>query len=247
MPRHSAFLPEVRERAIRIMQEPAGAHGSEWAAVRSIAEKLGRHPETLRNWMRREGRAVARCTVARLYTALGLRGAVRRRRVTTTIPEPLAHWPQDLATRCTDRLLEAAIESSVGSRGDAYDNALAETINGLYKSDVIHHLGPWKGLEDVEYATLEWVAWYSSQRLMEPLGYVPPAEFEAAFHRARSTHRPRSSTNRVSGKPGAILSVLDDHPRRSSRPLINARRPAFAQSAAPAPSASCSQQSRRAE
>jgi putative transposase len=103
---------------------------------------------------------------------------------------PLVHHSdrgsQYLAIRYTDRLLEAGIESSVGSRGDAYDNALAETINGLYKTEVIHHLGPWKGLEDVEYATLEWVAWYNSERLMEPLGYLPPAEYEEQFHRART-------------------------------------------------------------
>jgi transposase InsO family protein len=102
---------------------------------------------------------------------------------------PLVHHSdrgsQYLAIRYTDRLLQAGIESSVGSRGDAYDNALAETINGLYKAEVIYHLGPWKGLEDVEFATLEWVAWYNSQRLMEPLGYVPPAEFEEQFHRAQ--------------------------------------------------------------
>lgn len=103
---------------------------------------------------------------------------------------PLVHHSdrgvQYLAIRYTDRLLEAGIESSVGSRGDAYDNALAETINGLYKAEVIYHLGPWKGLEDVEFATLEWVAWYNSQRLMEPLGYIPPAAFEEAFHRAQA-------------------------------------------------------------
>jgi transposase InsO family protein len=93
---------------------------------------------------------------------------------------------QYLAIRYTDRLLDAGIEPSVGSRGDAYDNALAETINGLYKAEVIYHLGPWRGLEDVEYATLEWVAWYNSQRLMEPLGYVPPAEYEEQFHGAEA-------------------------------------------------------------
>jgi transposase InsO family protein len=93
---------------------------------------------------------------------------------------------QYLAIRYTDRLAEAGIEPSVGGRGDAYDNALAETINGLYKAEVIYHLGPWKGLEDVEFATLEWVAWYNSQRLMEPLGYVPPAEYEEQFHRAQA-------------------------------------------------------------
>ena len=218
--------------------------------------------------LRREGRVVARCTVARLYQALGLRGVVRGRRVTTTVPEPLAHRPQDLvqrhfaaprpnqlwvsdltyvatwrgfvyvafvidvfarrivgwrattslrsdlaldaleqalydreldgplvhhsdrgvqylAIRFTERLAEAGIEPSVGSRGDSYDNALAETVIGLYKAEVIYHLGPWKGLEDVEYATLEWVAWYNSQRLLEPLGSVPPAEYEEQFHQSQ--------------------------------------------------------------
>lgn len=103
---------------------------------------------------------------------------------------PLVHHSdrgvQYLAIRYTERLLDAGIESSVGRRGDAYDNALAETINGLYKTEVIHHLGPWKGLEDVEYATLEWVAWYNTQRLMEPLGHMPPAEYEEQYHRARA-------------------------------------------------------------
>jgi len=219
--------------------------------------------------LRREGRVVARCTVVRLYGAMGLRGIVRGRQVKTTIPELIADRPLDLvqrnftatrpnqlwvsdftyvatwrgfvyvafvidafsrrivgwraatsmrsdlaldaleqalydretdgplvhhsdrgsqylAIRYTDRLAEAGIEPSVGSRGDAYDNALAETINGLYKAEVIYHLGPWKGLEAVEYATLEWVAWYNSQRLMEPLGYVPPAEYEDQYHRAQA-------------------------------------------------------------
>ena len=91
-----------------------------------------------------------------------------------------------LAIRSTDRLAEVGIEPSVGRRGDAYDNALAETINGLYKAEVIYHEGPWKSFEDVEFATLEWVEWYNSQRLMEPLGYVPPAEYEEQFHRAQA-------------------------------------------------------------
>ena len=221
--------------------------------------------------LRREGRVVARCTVVRLYRDLGLRGVVRGRRVTTTVPAPLAHRPQDLvhrnftatrpnqlwvsdltyvatwrgfvyvafvtdvfsrrivgwrastslrsdlaldaleqalydretdgplvhhsdrgvqylSIRYTARLAAAGIEPSVGRRGDAYDNALAETVNGLYKAETIYHLGPWKGLEDVEYATLEWVAWYNSQRLMEPLGYVPPAEYEEQFHQSQLAH-----------------------------------------------------------
>lgn len=93
---------------------------------------------------------------------------------------------QYLAIRYTERLAEAGIESSVGSRGDSYDNALAETVIGLYKTELIHHEGPWRGLDDVEYATLEWVAWFNTQRLLEPIGYVPPAEYEEQFHRTQA-------------------------------------------------------------
>jgi len=90
---------------------------------------------------------------------------------------------QYLLIRYTERLAEAGIESSVGSRGDSYDNALAETVIGLYKTEVIHHDGPWRGLDHVEFATLEWVAWLNTERLLEPLGYLPPAEYEEQFHR----------------------------------------------------------------
>jgi putative transposase len=84
--------------------------------------------------------------------------------------------------RYTERLAEAGIEPSVGSTGDSYDNALAESVIGLFKTEVIRRRGPWKGIEDVEFATLTWVAWYNSRRLLEPLGYVPPIEFEEAFY-----------------------------------------------------------------
>jgi transposase InsO family protein len=93
---------------------------------------------------------------------------------------------QYLSIRYTERLSEAGIEPSVGSRGDSYDNALAETVIGQYKTEVIHHDGPWRGLEHVEYATLEWVAWFNSQRLLEPIGYVPPEEYEEQFHRTHT-------------------------------------------------------------
>ena len=89
---------------------------------------------------------------------------------------------QYLSIRYTDRLAEAGIEPSVGSTGDSYDNALAESVIGLFKTEEIYRRGPWKGLEDVEFATLEWVAWYNHRRLLEPLGYVPPAEFEQAYY-----------------------------------------------------------------
>lgn len=93
---------------------------------------------------------------------------------------------QYLSIRYSERLAEAGIEPSVGSRGDSYDNALAETINGLYKAEIIHRRGPWKTKQAVELATLEWVAWFNHHRLMGPLGHVPPAEFEANYHRQRA-------------------------------------------------------------
>lgn len=93
---------------------------------------------------------------------------------------------QYLSIRYSERLAEAGIEPSVGSKGDSYDNALAETINGLYKAEVIHQRGPWKTKQAVELATLEWVAWFNHHRLMEPMGYIPPAEFEANYHRQRA-------------------------------------------------------------
>jgi transposase InsO family protein len=218
--------------------------------------------------MNREGIAVARCTVARLMKLQGLRGAVRGKRVRTTIadvsaPRPLDRvnrqfkadrpnqlWVSDftyvstwqgrlyvafvidvfarrivgwrvsssmttdfvldaleqalyarqpgedgalihhsdrgsqyVSIRYSERLAEAGIEPSVGSRGDSYDNSLAETINGLYKTELIHRRAPWKTRESVELATLEWVAWYNHHRLMEPLGHIPPAEAEANYYR----------------------------------------------------------------
>jgi putative transposase len=93
---------------------------------------------------------------------------------------------QYLSIRYTERLAEAGAVTSVGSRGDAFDNALAETINGLYKAELIHKRGPWKTLEDVEFATLEWVDWFNNRRLFEPIGHIPPAEFEDMFYREQS-------------------------------------------------------------
>ncbi|CAO4167558.1 Transposase [Methylorubrum aminovorans] len=88
---------------------------------------------------------------------------------------------QYLALRYTERLAEAGVEPSVGSVGDSYDNALAETINGLFKAEVIHRRGPWRSFEAVEFATLEWVDWFNTRRLLEPIGNVPPAEAEARY------------------------------------------------------------------
>ena len=216
--------------------------------------------------LRREGTAVARCTVERLMRLRGLRGARRGRAVRTTVPDAKAACPQDrvnrqfkaqrpnelwvadftyvstwqgfvyvafvidvfaryivgwrvsssmqtdfvldaleqalyarrperedalvhhsdrgsqyVSIRYSERLAEAGIESSVGSTGDSYDNALAETINGLYKAEIIHRRGPWKTREAVELATLEWVSWFNHHRLLEPIGYIPPAEAEANY------------------------------------------------------------------
>ena len=94
---------------------------------------------------------------------------------------------QYLSIRYTERLAEAGIEPSVGSVGDSYDNALAETINGLYKAEVIHRRGPWRSFDAVEYATLEWVDWFNHRRLLEPIGNIPPAEAEANFYAALET------------------------------------------------------------
>ncbi len=221
--------------------------------------------------LKREGVAVARCTVERLMRQMGLQGAVRGRRFKrTTIVDEAAARPADLVQRdftadgpnqlwvadltyvatwtgfayvafitdvfsrrivgwrvssslrsdlaldaleqavharsdleklvhhsdrgvqylCiryTDRLAEVGIEPSVGSVGDSYDNALAETINGLYKTEVIHPNGPWRNVDEVEFATLEWVDWFNQRRLLEPIGHVPPAEFEEIYYeRAQS-------------------------------------------------------------
>ncbi|WP_152277724.1 IS3 family transposase [Methylorubrum populi] len=395
--RSTPFSPEVRERAVRMVFDHQGEHGSQYGAIRSIAAKIGCSGETLRNWVRqaernqgqrpgpttdererikalerenrelrqaneilrkasayfcdggarppvadmiafiddhrkaygvepicrvlpiapstyhahaarrtdpfklpararsdaalmveirrvfeanfhvygvrkvwrqlgREGIAVARCTVARLMRVMGLQGIVRGKKVRTTIPDPAAACPLDrvnrqfkaphpnalwvsdftyvatwsgfvyvafvidayarrivewrvsrtahatfvldaleqalherrplqggglvhhsvrgsqyLALRDTERLAEAGVEPSVGSVGDSYDNALAETINGLFKAEVIHRRGPWRSFEAVEFATLEWVDWFNTRRLLESIGNVPPAEAEARY------------------------------------------------------------------
>lgn len=225
-------------------------------------------------WMqlKREGIAVARCTVARLMKHIGLVGTVRGKVVRTTIPDKKAACPLDrvnrqfkadrpnqlwvsdftyvstwqgwlyvafvidvfarrivgwrvsssmhtdfvldaleqalydrqperseslihhsdrgsqyVSIRYTERLAEAGIEPSVGSKGDSYDNALAETINGLYKAELIHKRGPWKTKAAVELATLEWVHWFNHHRLLSSIGYCPPAEAEANYYQQLAT------------------------------------------------------------
>jgi putative transposase len=217
--------------------------------------------------LQREGFDVARCTVARLMRRMGLEGAIRGRKIRTTLgdkaapcpldrvnrqfraPAPNMLWVSDftyvstwtgfvyvafvidtfarrivgwrvsrtahagfvldaleqalherrpvrdgglvhhsdrgsqyVSIKYTERLAQAGIEPSVGSIGDSYDNALAETINGLYKAEVIHRRGPWRSFEAVEFATLEWVDWFNNRRLLEPIGNIPPAEAEARYY-----------------------------------------------------------------
>jgi putative transposase len=217
--------------------------------------------------LKREGKDVARCTVARLMKAMSLQGVIRGKPMRTTVQDkaaacPLDHvnrqfkasapnvlWVSDftyvstwsgfvyvafvidvyarrivgwrasrtahasfvldaleqaihdrrpvrggglvhhsdrgsqyLSIKYTERLAEAGVEPSVGSVGDSYDNALAETINGLFKAEVIHRRGPWRSFEAVEFATLEWVDWFNNRRLLEPIGNIPPAEAEKRYY-----------------------------------------------------------------
>jgi transposase InsO family protein len=109
---------------------------------------------------------------------------------------------QYVSMRYTDRLAEAGINPSVGSRGDSYDNALAESIIGLFKTEVIQRKGPWRQLEAVEFATLTWVDWFNHRRLLEPIGYVPPVEFEASYFadaERRGARRPLDPCDELDG------------------------------------------------
>ena len=217
--------------------------------------------------LQREGKDVARCTVARLMNKLGIKGAIRGKSIKTTISDKKSSCPLDkvkrkfnapcpnrlwvadftyvstwsgfvyvafvidvfaryivgwrvsrtahagfvldaleqalflrrpkkgsglvhhsdrgsqyVSIKYTERLLDAGLEPSVGSVGDSYDNALAETINGLYKAEVIHRRGPWRSYEAVEFATLEWVDWFNNKRILEPIGNIPPVEAEARYY-----------------------------------------------------------------
>ena len=114
-----------------------------------------------------------------------LEQALWARRETAGLIHHSDRGSQYLSIRYTERLAQANIDASVGSIGDSYDNALAETINGLYKTEVIRHRGPWRSIEEVEFATLEWVDWFNNRRLLDTIGYVPPAEFETAYHHNR--------------------------------------------------------------
>jgi transposase InsO family protein len=111
-----------------------------------------------------------------------LQQALHERKIGEGLIHHSDHGVQYLSIAYSQALLEAGVAASVGSKGDAYDNALAETINGLYKAEVINHLGPWRSLADVERATMEWVHWFNTERSYEKLGYISPAQFEMAYY-----------------------------------------------------------------
>jgi transposase InsO family protein len=115
-----------------------------------------------------------------------LEQALQARQTDSSLVHHSDRGSQYLSLRYTDRLASAGIAASVGSRGDSYDNALAETIIGLYKTELIRRRGPWRDVSAVEYSTLTWVDWFNQRRLLGPLGYVPPAEFEAAYERQQA-------------------------------------------------------------
>jgi transposase InsO family protein len=115
-----------------------------------------------------------------------LEQALHARNVSERLIHHSDRGSQYLSIRYTERLGEAGIESSVGSTGDSYDNAMAESIIGLFKTESIWPRGPWKNIDDVEYATLEWVDWYNNKRLLGPIGDIPPVEFEAAYYEQRN-------------------------------------------------------------
>ncbi|WP_157896455.1 IS3 family transposase [Acidovorax carolinensis] len=263
--RHAALLREPHRRCERALRDEQLVPQIQrvWQANMQVygADKVWRQ-------LGREGVVVARCTVERLMRKLGLRGVMRGKVVRTTVGDAKAPCPLDrvnrqfraerpnqlwvsdftyvstwqgwlyvafvidvfarrivgwrvsssmrtdfvldaleqalyarqpeqgsslvhhsdrgsqyVSIRYSERLAEAGIEPSVGSKGDSYDNALAETINGLYKAELIHRRAPWKTKEAVELATLEWVAWFNHHRLLEPIGYIPPVEAEANYYR----------------------------------------------------------------
>ncbi|ELT42581.1 DDE-type integrase/transposase/recombinase, partial [Arthrobacter nitrophenolicus] len=131
---------------------------------------------------------------------------------------------QYLSIRYTERLAEAGIEPSVGSVGDSYDNALAETINGLFKAEVIHRRGPWRSFEAVEYATLEWVDWFNNRRLLEPIGNIPPAEAEAKFYAALDAEPHGRITNRNQPPSNPAPFTPSEYPDRQALRVTPSKR-----------------------
>ena len=263
---------EARQADVSRLPARAVRDGRLKAEIRRVRTENRRVYGSRKVWrqLQRERLSVARCTVERLMRELNLQGAVRGRRLRTTIPDGAADRPQDLvernftatspnqlwladltyvatwrgfvyvafvidafarrivgwrvtqtlrtdlvldaleqalydrplssapdlvhhsdrgvqyvSIRYTERLADAGIEPSVGSRGDSYDNALAESVIGLYKTEVINRRGPWRTVEAVELATLDWVDWFNHSRLLAPIGYVPPVEREEQYYHSQ--------------------------------------------------------------
>ena len=144
-----------------------------------------------------------------------LEQALHARRTTQHLVHHSDRGCQYLSIRYTDRLAEAGVEPSVGSVGDSYDNAMAESVNALYKAELIRARGPWRSLEAVELATLEWVDWFNTRRLLEPIGGVPPVEYEQAYYLSRHV----GAGGLTSAQPGG-LAVPPDPPARSPAMVV---------------------------
>jgi transposase InsO family protein len=129
---------------------------------------------------------------------------------------------QYVSMRYTDRLSEAGINPSVGSRGDSYDNALAESIIGLFKTEIIQRKGPWRHLEAVEFATLTWVDWFNNRRLLEPIGYVPPAEYEASYYHQLAGGGARRHSDTNTSFDGQAAERPQDFLRPSTNEVLQA-------------------------
>jgi putative transposase len=137
-------------------------------------------------------------------------------------------FAQHLSMRYTERLADAGIAPSVGSRGDSYDNALAESVIGLFKTEVIQRKGPWRHLEAVEFATLDWVDWFNTRRLLEPIGYVPPAEYEAQYYELvsrggarRHPHLDNEVDGQAAERPQDFLRTLQNEVRLVEQTTID--------------------------
>jgi transposase InsO family protein len=176
------FSPEVQERAVRMVLESRGDHPSLWAATQSIAGKMGFVLHSLYDWGRRheiDHGLRDGVSTAEAQRIKGLERMVRELRRA----DEILNLASAFFAQAEQRLTETGIDPSVGSRGDSYDNALAETINGLYKAERNHRRGPWKTRKAMEIVTLNWASWANYNRLMQGLGYIPPAEAEANYYR----------------------------------------------------------------